>query len=62
MHFTDDYMEWQLNCYDDLPVLIVDRWEDISQKLLDDTIETFREREFNYDKLTLKYWVDKIHE
>ena len=62
MHFTDDYMEWQLGCYDDLPVLIVNKWEDLSQELLDDTIEIFREREFDYDKLTLKYWIDKIHE
>lgn len=54
--------EWQYDCYKDLPVLIVDQWEDITQDLLDTTITEFREKEFNYDKLTLKYWVDKIHE
>lgn len=45
---------------DDLPVLIVDEWSDITQELLDKTIEEFKNRVFNYDKLTLKYWMDKI--
>lgn len=53
--------EWQFSCYDELPVLIVDKWEDITQDLLDKTITEFREKEFNYDKLTLKYWVDEVH-
>ena len=50
--------------YKDLPVLIVKQWSDITKELLDNTIELFKEKhkanEFNYDKLTLKYWVDKI--
>lgn len=53
------------NLYEDLPVLIVKEWSDITKKLLDETIEEFKEKhelnEFNYDKLTLKYWVDKIN-
>ena len=50
--------------YEDLPVLIVKQWSDITKKLLENTIKAFKEKhqanEFNYDKLTLKYWVDKI--
>jgi hypothetical protein len=50
--------------YEDLPVLIVNDWKDISNDLLNKTIEEFIEKEkngkFNYDKLTLKYWMDKI--
>ena len=61
VRFTEE-SEWQFSCYDDLPVLIVDNWENITQDLLDKTISDFRKKVFNYDKLTLKYWVDKIHE
>lgn len=44
--------------YDDLPVLIVDNWSDITQELLDKTIQKFKNGSFNYDKLTLKYWTN----
>jgi len=46
--------------FNDLPILIVDEWSDINEQLLKDTIIEFKTRTFNYDKLTLKYWVDKI--
>ena len=46
--------------YDDLPVLIVNEWSDINEKLLTDTIEIFKVRTFNYDKITVKYWIEKI--
>jgi len=51
--------------YEDLPVLIVKEWSDVTKELLENTIEAFKTKhkanEFNYDKLTLKYWVDKIN-
>ena len=51
--------------YEDLPVLIVEEWSDVTNELLEETIGEFKENheagEFNYDKLTLKYWVDKIN-
>lgn len=46
--------------YEGLPVLIVDDWSDITEELLHKTIEEFKNKEFNYEKITLKYWVDKI--
>jgi hypothetical protein len=46
--------------FDDLPVLIVDEWSDITDKLLNDTIEKFKTTKFNYDKLLLKYWVNQF--
>ncbi len=46
--------------FEDLPVLIVNDWKQINQKLLDETIEKFKTREFNYDKLTLDYWIKKV--
>jgi hypothetical protein len=47
--------------FDDLPVLLIEKWSDITQELLDSTIEKFKNRSFNYDKLLLKYWVDRIN-
>ena len=47
--------------YEDLPVLIVDDWNDITKDLLINTIENFKNKNFKYEKLTLKYWVDKIY-
>jgi hypothetical protein len=49
------------NVYSDLPVLIVDSWEDVTEELLVATIADFSSRQFNYDKLMLKYWVDLIY-
>lgn len=46
--------------YEDLPVLIVKNWSDVTEKLLSETIETFKNKTFNYDRLTLKYWVEKF--
>lgn len=48
--------------YQDLPVLIVDRWEDITDDLLKSTIAKFQniKESFKYEKLTLKYWMKKI--
>ena len=46
--------------FEDLPVLIVDRWSEVTRERLDKTLIEFGERSFNMDKLTLKYWKDKI--
>ena len=48
--------------YDNLPVLIVQSWSDITEKLLSDTIDLFKNTQFNYDKLLLKYWINKIND
>ena len=46
--------------FEDLPVLIVNDWNELTQELLDKTIIEFRSRIFNYRKLTLDYWRDLI--
>jgi len=46
--------------FEDLPVLIVNEWSEITRELLDKTIEEFKTREFKYEKLTLQYWVKII--
>jgi hypothetical protein len=45
---------------EDLPVLIVNEWGEITQELLDKTIQSFKTRTFNYDKLQLSYWINNI--
>jgi hypothetical protein len=46
--------------YNDLPVLIVKEWSDITESLLLQTIENFKNRKFLFEKLTLEYWMNKI--
>jgi len=46
--------------FEDLPVLIVNEWSDINQQLLEDTLNKFKTAKFNYNKLSLQYWVDKF--
>jgi hypothetical protein len=40
----------------DLPVLVVDNWEQITEELLQQTVELFKTKQFNYEKLKLSYW------
>ena len=49
--------------FKDLPVLIINKWSDITQELLNETINKFSnmEKDFKYEKLLLKYWIDKIN-
>ena len=47
--------------FENLPVLIVNEWSDITQELLDKTIQEFQSHEFNYEKLTLQYWTSQIN-
>lgn len=46
--------------YNELPVLIVNDWKDITIELLQKTVDEYKGREFRYEKLTLKYWMDMI--
>ena len=50
--------------YEDLPILIINDWNDVNVKLLQDTIRIFKDKhqkgKYNYDKLLLSYWIKKI--
>jgi len=46
--------------YKDLPVLIVPEWSSITESLLLETIEQFKNIKFSYEKLTLSYWMNLI--
>jgi hypothetical protein len=47
--------------YDGLPVLVVEHWSDVTRELLDKTLADFSTRTFDYEKLTMKYWTDKVY-
>ena len=51
--------------YNDLPVLIVKEWQNITQQLLNDTLSVvkakFENNEFNMTKLKLSYWIELIN-
>ena len=49
-------------CYlfENLPVLIVDEWSEVTFELLQKTVTDFSSRNFEYSKLTLEYWIKKI--
>ena len=46
--------------FEDLPVLVIKTWDEVNEELLIKTIEEFKNIQFNYDKLTLNYWKDRI--
>ena len=43
--------------FKELPVLIVNNWSEVTKEVLENTINDFKNRTFNKEKLTLKYWV-----
>ena len=52
--------------YEDLPILIVNSWDEINEEYLNQQYNIIStnivENKYNYSKLTLEYWVDKIND
>ena len=48
--------------FKDLPVLILKDWKELTKQLMEKTIQDFKNKynEFNFQKLSLKYWTNKI--
>ena len=46
--------------YKDLPVLIVDDWEEITEELLESTWQKFTQKRFNIEKLFIDYWAQQL--
>jgi hypothetical protein len=46
--------------FSDLPMLIVEDWSVITEELLNIVWDEFQTRTFNYEKLTLSYWLNRI--
>jgi hypothetical protein len=49
-----------ISMYEDLPVLFIDEWTDINETLLNKTLEEFKNKQFNYDKLKFEYWANLV--
>jgi hypothetical protein len=47
--------------YDELPVYIVQDWSDVTEGNLRRVLNEFSQRKFDLNRLTLKYWMDKIN-
>jgi GR25 family glycosyltransferase involved in LPS biosynthesis len=44
----------------ELPILIVNQWSDVTQELLINTVQEYKTKQFNMEKLKLSYWIKKI--
>jgi hypothetical protein len=48
--------------YEDLPVVIIDDWSQVTKKFLDAKRKEFQGKEFTWEKLFAPYWLDKIRD
>jgi hypothetical protein len=46
--------------FSDLPILFIDKWEDITEEFLLKKYEEIIKKEYNLDKLKFSYWRKKI--
>ena len=47
--------------YEDLPMLLVDNWEYLNEKLLENYLLEYPNKKFNYDKLKFEYWNNLVN-
>lgn len=47
-------------CLDDLPVVIVDSYRQITKEFLEDEFKKFSNEKFNMEKLKITWWIDSI--
>ena len=46
--------------YQDLPVLVLDSWDQISKEFLEEKWEEMKQKTYDYNRLTLDFWVNRI--
>ncbi len=46
--------------YEDLPVVVVSDWDEVTEEFLQQKREEFKERSWNYEKLYAPYWFQKV--
>ena len=51
-----------INEHLDLPILRVNKYSEVTSKLLFDYLEFYKTHDFNYDQAQLSYWINKILE
>ncbi len=47
--------------FEDLPVVLVDDWQQITEEFLSNEIEKIKNKKYNLSKLYAQYWFDLIH-
>ena len=50
----------EMSFFEDLPILFVDSYDEISVEFLNQTYKNFQNKSFNLDKLSINYWTNKI--
>jgi hypothetical protein len=48
--------------YKDLPVVIIQKWEDINEQFLHNEYEKIQKQSYNFEKLYVDYWISLINE
>ena len=46
--------------YEDLPICLVDSWEEITEDFLNKEYNRINEKKYNLEKLDFNYWLKKI--
>ncbi len=60
-HENERYTGSQLDrLYEDLPVLVIDDWEEITEEFLNKKYEEITSKSYDIRKLYAEYWLDKI--
>ncbi|KAJ3354067.1 hypothetical protein HDU83_005884 [Entophlyctis luteolus] len=57
---VDDAVFNQNGLYRDLPVLVINKWDDLSADFLERAYADFASREWEFAKLFVGYWIDKM--
>lgn len=48
--------------YEDLPVIIVDKWEDVTEEFFSKKLEEMKSKTYRWEKLFLDFWLAQIEE
>ena len=47
--------------FQDLPVLLIDKWEDLTEEFLNEQYEKITAKQYSLKKLYCSYWLDEIN-
>ena len=47
--------------FNDLPVLLIDEWDQITEQFLQQKYEEISSKNYNLEKLYMKFWIDMIN-
>ncbi len=54
IHSELDYL------YEELPILFIDDWKEVDKKFLRKRYKEMSAKDYDYRKLTMDYWIEKI--